>query len=122
MTAEGFLSVCLSVGFGLIMLSLVVAFVRLVKGPSFSDRVVALDMMSISIVAFCALYAVKTGVGSFLDIAAVVALIGFLATVALARFAERGLHRDLRINHDKGRQPPRETPENPDVAQEGKPS
>lgn len=126
MTPEGFLSFCLSVGFGLIMLSLVVAFVRLVKGPSFSDRVVALDMMSISIVAFCALYAVKTGVGSFLDIAAVVALIGFLATVALARFAERGLHRDLNISHEKGRMPlhpePHDHDHDHDAAHEGKPS
>jgi multisubunit Na+/H+ antiporter MnhF subunit len=106
MTPDSFLSLCLTVGFGLIMLSLVVAFVRLAKGPSFSDRVVALDMMSVSIVAFCALYAVKTGIGSFLDIASVVALIGFLATVALARFAERGLHRNRTITHDKGTQPP----------------
>ncbi|MGS4946316.1 monovalent cation/H+ antiporter complex subunit F [Meridianimarinicoccus sp. RP-17] len=106
MTPDSFLSMCLTAGFALIMLSLILAFVRLAKGPSFSDRVVALDMMSVSIVAFCALYAVKTGVGSFLDIASVVALIGFLATVALARFAERGLHRDRTITYDKGTQPP----------------
>jgi len=106
MTSELFLSLCLVIGFALIMLSLIIAFVRLAKGPGFSDRVVALDMMSVSIVAFCALYAVKTGVGSFLDIASVVALIGFLATVALARFAERGLHRNRNVTHDKGTQPP----------------
>lgn len=121
MTPEGFLSLCLSIGFGLILLSLVVAFVRLVKGPSFSDRVVALDMMSISIVAFCALYAIKTEVSSFLDIAAVVALIGFLATVALARFAERGLHRNRTITHDKGHAEPK-TPDAPEAANtEGQP-
>ncbi len=107
MTPESFLSVCLSIGFGLVMLSLVLAFMRLAKGPHFSDRVVALDMMSVSIVAFCALYAVKTDVDSFLDIAIVVALIGFLATVALARFAERGLHRNRTITHDKGQMPPK---------------
>ncbi|PWR04354.1 pH regulation protein F [Meridianimarinicoccus roseus] len=94
MTSSGFLALCVTVGFGLIMASLVLGFVRLAKGPTFSDRVVALDMMSVSIVGFCALYAIKTGVSSFVDIAIVVALIGFLATVALARFAERGLHRN----------------------------
>ncbi|TDL90556.1 monovalent cation/H+ antiporter complex subunit F [Meridianimarinicoccus aquatilis] len=98
MTPGDFLALCLNVGFGLIMLSLVLAFVRLAKGPSFSDRVVALDMMSVSIVAFCALYAIKTGVSSFVDIAIVVALIGFLATVALARFAERGIHRNRHLS------------------------
>lgn len=94
MTPVDFLALCVNLGFGLIMLSLVLAMLRLARGPSFSDRVVALDMMSVSIVAFCALYAIKTGVSSFVDIAIVVALIGFLATVALARFAERGLHRN----------------------------
>lgn len=97
MTPGDFLAICLNIGFGLIMLSLILAFVRLAKGPSFSDRVVALDMMSVSIVAFCALYAIKTGVSSFVDIAIVVALIGFLATVALARFAERGIHRNRHL-------------------------
>lgn len=119
MTPELFLSLCLVIGFALIMLSLVIAFVRLAKGPGFSDRVVALDMMSVSLVAFCALYAIKTGVGSFLDIASVVALIGFLATVALARFAERGLHRNRTISHEKGTQPPgsRAAPATEDEAQ-----
>ena len=93
MTPSDFLSLCINVGYFLIMASLVLGFVRLAIGPTFSDRVVALDMMSVSIVAFCALYAVKTGVSSFLDIAIVVALIGFLATVALARFAERAILR-----------------------------
>lgn len=121
MTPEGFLSLCLSIGFGLVMLSLVLAFVRLAKGPHFSDRVVALDMMSVSIVAFCALYAVKTDVGSFLDIAIVVALIGFLATVALARFAERGLHRNRTITHDEGPTPPRDAARHDHPADEAQP-
>lgn len=106
MTPETFLSLCLTVGFALIMLSLIIAFARLAKGPGFADRVVALDMMSVSIVSFCALYAVKTGVGSFLDIASVVALIGFLATVALARSAERNLERHRTTNRPKGAQSP----------------
>ena len=57
------------------------------------DRVVALDMMTILIVAFCALYSILTGVEAFLDVALVLALIGFLATVAFARYAERRVER-----------------------------
>lgn len=102
MTSAGFLTLCTNLGFGLIMASMVLGFVRLAKGPSFSDRVVALDMMTVSIIAFCALYAIKTGVSSFVDIAIVVALIGFLATVALARFAERGIHSNLVVTDTAG--------------------
>ncbi len=89
MTPEIFLSYSLIAGFFMIVLALIVGFIRLIKGPSLPDRVVALDMMTVLIVSFCGLFALWTGVGSFLDVALVLALVGFLATVALARFAER---------------------------------
>lgn len=79
----------IDVAFALIMIAILLGFVRLMLGPSLADRVVALDMMTVSIVAFCALFAIRTDDPVFLDIALVLALIGFLATVALARFAER---------------------------------
>lgn len=89
MTPEDFLSYSLVGGFVMIVLALIVGFIRLIKGPSLPDRVVALDMMTVLIVSFCGLFALWTGSGSFLDVALVLALVGFLATVALARFAER---------------------------------
>jgi len=93
MTATGFFDLCVTIGFGLILASLILAFLRLARGPSFSDRVVALDMMTVSLVAFCGLVAMDADTAAYLDVAIVLALIGFLATVALARFAERGMHR-----------------------------
>ena len=89
-----FLDFCVAVGFVMVMAALVVGFVRLAIGPSLADRVVALDMMTITIIVFCGIYAVFTGDASFLDVAIVLALIGFLATVALARYAERRFLRD----------------------------
>ncbi|WGH77584.1 cation:proton antiporter [Jannaschia ovalis] len=80
-------------GFVLVMLGVILAMFRLVKGPSLSDRVVALDTMTVLIVAFCGLFAIQTGSTAFLDVAVVLALIGFLATVALARFVERAARR-----------------------------
>lgn len=88
----GFLGFSLNLGLLLVVVSLLLGFLRLAKGPTFSDRVVALDMMTVSLVTFCALFSVRTGATAFLDVAAVLALIGFLATVAFARFAERGIH------------------------------
>ncbi|MCV6597824.1 MAG: cation:proton antiporter [Mangrovicoccus sp.] len=86
---EEWLSWALNGGFTLILIAILMAFYRLMRGPTLPDRVVALDMMTISIVAFCALFSIHTDDPVFLDIAIVMALIGFLATVALARFAER---------------------------------
>jgi multicomponent Na+:H+ antiporter subunit F len=97
---DGFLEISLEIGFICIVLSVVLAFVRLVKGPSLQDRVVALDFMTVAIVAFCGLAAIRYGAPAFLDVALVLALVGFLATVALARFAERNTERTRERSHD----------------------
>jgi multisubunit Na+/H+ antiporter MnhF subunit len=87
--SETFLAWAIDISFGLIMLAIALGFYRIARGPSLADRVVSLDMMTISIMAFCGLYAIFSGSTAFIDVAIVVALVGFLATVALARFAER---------------------------------
>ncbi len=97
---DGFLEISLEIGFICIVLSVVLAFVRLIKGPSLQDRVVALDFMTVAIVAFCGLAAIRYGTPAFLDVALVLALVGFLATVALARFAERNTERTRKRSHD----------------------
>lgn len=84
-----FLDFAVRFGFAAVILAAVISFVRLARGPTLPDRVVALDIMTILIVAFCGLEALGTGVMAFLDVALVLAVVGFLATVALARFAER---------------------------------
>lgn len=93
MSGTAFLDLSLNIAFYMVMLAIVLAFLRLAIGPTLPDRVVALDMMTVLIVAFCGLFAVFSGVPAFLDVAVIVALIGFLATVALARFAERRVAR-----------------------------
>ena len=84
-----FLAWAIDISFGLVMVAIALGFSRIARCPSLADRVVSLDMMTISIMAFCGLYAIFSGSTAFIDVAIVVALIGFLATVALARFAER---------------------------------
>ena len=72
-----------------LLISMVLALVRLIRGPAAADRIVALDLISILIVAFTAAYSVYSGETSFLDVAIGYALIAFLGTVALARFLVR---------------------------------
>ena len=72
-----------------LLISIALTLVRLIKGPAAADRIVALDLISILIVAFMAAYAVFSGETSFLDVAIGYALIAFLGTVALARFLVR---------------------------------
>ncbi|MEM9012667.1 MAG: monovalent cation/H+ antiporter complex subunit F [Pseudomonadota bacterium] len=93
MTPASFLDLSVSAGFVMVLLTVALAVYRLARGPSLPDRVVALDLMTVAIVAFCGLAAIRTGDAAFLDVALALALIGFLATVALARYAERQLLR-----------------------------
>lgn len=76
-------------GFALVILGVTLAAIRLVIGPTLADRIVALDMMTVQLVAFGALAALQSGSAAFLDVAVVLALVGFLATVCLARYLER---------------------------------
>ncbi len=63
--------------------------VRLVRGPSLADRIVALDALLIVIVSGIAVGAARTGQGTYLDVLVVAALLGFVGTVNVARFIER---------------------------------
>ena len=76
-----------------LLISIVVALVRLIKGPDAADRIVALDLISMLIVAFLATESIYAGETSFLDVAIAYALIAFLGTVALARFLMRSPQR-----------------------------
>jgi multicomponent Na+:H+ antiporter subunit F len=102
MTPAAFLDLTVQIGFFMITAALAIAMIRMIRGPSLADRVVALDMMTITVIGFCALYAILMEEPSFLDVAIVLALIGFLATVALARYAERRFLRDKEGYDEKG--------------------
>lgn len=73
----------------LLTLALVGAAVRMIIGPGYADRFVALDMLTGIAVAACALTTVTTGRREFLDVGLGIALIAFLATLAFAAFLEK---------------------------------
>lgn len=80
----------LSLAAALLLAAMVCAAIRIVRGPSGPDRVVALDMISLLGVAATGLAVLVSGSTAFIDIAVGIALVGFLATVAFAGFIERG--------------------------------
>ena len=84
-TGSGF-----SIALTLFAIAFVLAFVRLLRGPSLPDRVVALDLMVVIGIGFISAYAIEAEKSIFVDVATVVALIGFLATVAFAYHVRRG--------------------------------
>lgn len=78
---------------GTCLVGLVVAalmcLVRLVRGPSVPDRIVALDALLLIVVGGIAVGAAATGDGDYLAVLVAVSLLGFVGTVTVARFVER---------------------------------
>lgn len=70
-------------------LAMVLAFVRLVRGPTLPDRVVALDLIGTLGMGMIAVYAMARDLPVLVDVAIVLALLSFLGTVAFARYLER---------------------------------
>ena len=70
--------------------ALLIALIRLVKGPTLPDRIVAMDLFGVIVVGLIVVLAGSSGVRATLDAAIVIALIGFLGTIAYATYVERG--------------------------------
>lgn len=90
MSGAAALDIATTIAGVLLAIATVCAAVRIVRGPSTPDRVVALDMLSLIGVAVAGLAVLVSGSTAFVDIALGVALVGFLAVVAFAGFIERG--------------------------------
>ena len=75
----------------LLSVAFFMAFVRLVRGATLPDRVVAFDVMTTIGIGFISVYAVATDQSVFLDVASVVALVAFLATIAFSYYMRRKL-------------------------------
>jgi multicomponent Na+:H+ antiporter subunit F len=77
----------------MVTVSMLLTLVRLFFGPTLADSVVALDLMTISGVVLLSLAAIRYEVPALLDVALLLALIGFIGTAALASYIERGRRR-----------------------------
>ena len=82
-------TVAAKLGLAILTLSMALVLIRLIRGTRGADRIIALDLLSILVVAFVALYAVFSGDAVYLDIVIAYALVAFLGTVAFARYIER---------------------------------
>ena len=73
----------------LLAIAAALAFIRLLRGPTLPDRVVAIDLIGVLIVCIVVTVAAITGQQAYLDVAIVIALVSFVGTVAYARYIER---------------------------------
>ncbi len=88
--ATQFLNVALAITFLALALGQVMSMVRLVLGPTSGDRVLALDTMVINALGLVIVLGIHQGVQIYFEVALLIAMLGFVSTVALARFILRG--------------------------------
>lgn len=74
----------------MIGLSLLLNLWRLVIGPSIPDRVLALDTMYINAIALIILYSISMGTELYFEAALLIAMLGFISTVAVCKYLLRG--------------------------------
>lgn len=74
-----------TISFVLLGLAMLAALIRIIVGPTLADRILGLDTITILAIGIIGVFAVRTGLYLYVDIAIALALVGFLATLAFAR-------------------------------------
>ncbi len=88
--ATGVLNIALAITFVTLALAQVFSMVRLVLGPTSGDRILALDTMVINSLGLVIVLGIQQGVQIYFEVALLIAMLGFVSTVAMARFILRG--------------------------------
>jgi multicomponent K+:H+ antiporter subunit F len=75
---------------GLLAGAMLLCLLRLLRGPSLPDRILALDTLYVNTIALLVVVGIRFAEPAFFDGALVIALLGFIGTVALAKFQLQG--------------------------------
>lgn len=89
MSGKEFLDLSLVIAFALLSLAFALIVVRLVRGPSLPDRILALDLLITVAIGYIAAFGIRTAFVIYVDIAIALGLVGLLSTIAFARFVLR---------------------------------
>lgn len=88
--AENLLQWAIFVGYGAVALAQLGAMIRLIIGPNVADRILALDTMVLNAIGLIVLLGIDNGTAIYFEAALIFAMLGFVSTVAYARFILRG--------------------------------
>jgi multicomponent K+:H+ antiporter subunit F len=84
------LSLALDISLGALAVSLTLCFLRLAAGPSLPDRILALDTLYVNAIAFLVIFGLRVDDPVYFQAALLIAMFGFVGTVALAKYLLRG--------------------------------
>jgi multicomponent K+:H+ antiporter subunit F len=84
------LDLVIPVALSLVTMAIAMSFARLLLGPSVPDRILALDTLYVNAIAVLMLLGIHLGSALFFEAALLIALMGFIGTVALCKYLLRG--------------------------------
>ncbi|MFK4794178.1 K+/H+ antiporter subunit F [Sphingobium sp. ZW T5_29] len=84
------IDLALTIAFACIALAVLLNLYRLLRGPTASDRILALDTMVINAIALIILFGIMEETTVYFEAALLLAMVGFVGTVAYAKFLLRG--------------------------------
>lgn len=84
------LTIVIPIAFVMIALAMVLSLYRMVIGPAMVDRILALDTLYINTIALLVLIGISLGNASYFESALLIAIMGFVGTVALSKYLLRG--------------------------------
>ncbi|ARM83350.1 MULTISPECIES: K+/H+ antiporter subunit F [Marinobacter] len=84
------ITIALYVTIAMVVLAAILNVYRLIKGPDAPDRVLALDTLYINAIALIVLLGITLGTRLYLEAALLIAVMGFVGTVAMAKYLKRG--------------------------------
>jgi multicomponent Na+:H+ antiporter subunit F len=84
-------SFLINVALFILLFAFILAFIRLLKGPTVNDRIVALDLIASVLMAFILCYSVLINKAIYIDITIVISLISFIGTIAISTYLKQKL-------------------------------
>lgn len=84
------IAITLYITIAMVVLAALLNVYRLIKGPDAPDRVLALDTLYINAIALIILLGITLGTRMYLEAALLIAVMGFVGTVAMAKYLKRG--------------------------------
>ena len=88
--ADSLMNWALVIAFATIALGQIMAMIRLVIGPDTGERILALDTMVVNAIGLIVLIGIAQGTRIYFEASLIIAMLGFVSTVAYARFVLRG--------------------------------
>lgn len=74
----------------ILTLAILLCLVRVIKGPSIPDRIIALDNIGVNLIAVTAIVCILLRTTSFMGIILLLGILSFVGTTAFSKFIERG--------------------------------